>query len=547
MPEKMSSRPFTVTNANRVGTTTVYKTYDTSIIAKQNALVTGTNTANGGALAVQLRNYIDSTYRTATGGSEAGERFFGDERSQLFIGANAAYDPDELVALLRAIRANTGYLMSDGARANAYRNPDRTGVWETAPIVPFFPRSSNNDRNLDLFRLATIWGVRGLESRYEMMFLHNDNTILDARTQANTMHGLLNLHNLYREHLILQDYSNHNPADSATEGLGGGDHRQRLMTQNLGFMTYDFAQTTLVFNDPAVSWAATNVPGYEFRPILPPFTTWTNPGNAGTDTEAATVRSLTRFTDSWRGVKNDGSWAVLRGNTTGAPTDVQIRAMQMMDYLWHPDGARLMGFGPDAYLQWETIAGVDASYEAAAANPAGHRVRTFAYAGQQWPVMGAHIRTTMGSMSSGNYTNHYRRVLGGTFPIGYVKEQAMEIQFTWGWGSNDHGVPVAPGSAIRINTGLANIAAAQAQDTNGFMTAATTFEFATQRPSPTTPPQNRAINTSWPFTQADRDTLAFTQSAYNRIQQLFSTAAGASSHAFNQVVRNGFVAASIPN
>ena len=112
----------------------VTKDYDKAgnIVAKMNekGSMTGVEAVN------MLRTYIDEAYNG----------YYGTERSNLYMGQNAAWDADELVALLRCVVANPQTLNG------------------TDTVQGLFSREDdNNQRRVDLFRFAgTLFGVRGL-------------------------------------------------------------------------------------------------------------------------------------------------------------------------------------------------------------------------------------------------------------------------------------------------------------------------------------------------------------------------------------------------
>ncbi|MBQ8137041.1 MAG: hypothetical protein IJ174_06370, partial [Clostridia bacterium] len=113
----------------------VVKDYDAygNIIQKMN----DAGALNGVQAVNMLREYIDKTY----GG------YYGTERSNLFIGQNAAWDADELVALLRCVVANPQTLNGTDSVQGLFSRED-----------------NNNQRRVDMFRFAgTLFGVRGME------------------------------------------------------------------------------------------------------------------------------------------------------------------------------------------------------------------------------------------------------------------------------------------------------------------------------------------------------------------------------------------------
>jgi putative aldouronate transport system substrate-binding protein len=385
MPASLNKK-FTVVNAAGTETQEITKNYSQNIIDIQNAL----GNKNGAALTQALRSYIDSAYGS----------FYGDKRSALFCGVNAAYDPDELVALLRCVKTNPRFL-----RYNE-NNVGSGVVGDRDDIVPFYPRAATADRTMDIFRLAEIWGVRGMEGRSDWFYIDDAGILQDARIMDNTMAGLERLHQLYEEGLILDDYAaNENNATFGLPSFTGDDsHRGRLNVSNLGFMTYDYNQTTTLLNklgdkagsDP-IDWGDKGryIEGFSLVPVLPPFTNWDS-GNAVPPAEV----EYTRFTDSWRSVKADG-WGVL----ASASTEKRERALALMDYMFSPEGAKLMSYGPDAWIDGE-----------------------IEYMGKKIPKLSDKALAELAHYGNGNYTNYYRRFLGGTFPIGYIKEQGMEYQ-----------------------------------------------------------------------------------------------------------------------
>jgi hypothetical protein len=50
--------------------------------------------------------------------------------------------------------------------------------------------------------------------------------------------------------------------------------------------------------------------------------------------------------------------------------------------------------------------------------------------GKQVPKLSDDTLAQLKALTKGNYTNYYRYFVGGTFPIGYIKEQGMEYQTT---------------------------------------------------------------------------------------------------------------------
>lgn len=356
-----------VLNSAESGTETITKT----VKAEKNIIKIFNDTASlTGASAVQLlRNYIDSTYGTT----------YGTKRSELFVGGRAVYDIDELVALFKCVKANAKFLTGD-AKAN---------------IVSFFPRAKTNDRTLDLFRFLQFFGVRGVESRNNYFYVGTDGKLHDARMSEGFVTGLEKLHQMYQDGLIFEQFTTAqiNKKDDYRGPLLTCSFAEDSTKNDYGFATYDYNQTTTVYND------TTKSTGMEFVSVLP----------AVADFEDGTDGNLIHYTESWRSVKTQG-WFIT-AETANEPAKL-ARCLKLFDYLYSDEGNRLMSFGPDAYLKKNT----DGS------------VATMDYQGKNVPVLSDDCKAELKSLTSGNYTNYYRYYLGGTFPVGYVKEQGMEYQ-----------------------------------------------------------------------------------------------------------------------
>lgn len=341
------------------GTVTKKYAAGKGIIARRNAAE-----HLNGATAVQiLRQYIDDTYGNA----------YGQKRSELFCGGKAVYDADEMVALFRCVKLNGEFL---------------TGKADLE-IVPFFPRANTNDRLADRIRLLQFWGVRGTESRNLFRYVGRDGKLADARGTEKFRKGLDILHQLYAEGLIYKDFGT---KDSVTNG----DFRGYFLKHDLGFATYDYNQTTTIYNDNATA-SALNGGKFLFSSILPAVADWDDGVNG----------NYIHYTESWRSVKPQG-WFIT-SQTTG---DKLERALTRFDYLYSVQGNRLRSYGPDKYL----------------AHNADGSIKGRNYQGKVVPVLSDACKQEMATLTGGNYTNYYRYYLGGTFPVGYVKEQGREFQ-----------------------------------------------------------------------------------------------------------------------
>lgn len=338
-------------------TKVITKNITNNIIDIQNALPV----KDGKSLTQALRTYIKATY---------GDQYANP--SDLFIGVDAAYDADEMVALMRCVKASPKLLTGDANTA----------------MFPFIPRQHNNQRIADLFRWGgQMWGVRGVESRSEYLYFGTDGKLHDARGDQAAVDLLENLNELYQEGLILSDFEN-----ASSNGASSGAFNNKFIAGNGGgFMEYDYSQTQGVLNDNAASKL---VEGYDFSPVLPAVANWKGDNK------------YFHFTESWRSVKTQ-AWAL----TTDSKSDNVrfMRALAIMDYFYSEEGHNLNSYGPEAE---------------------GYTNGTINYLGRKVPKFTQAALDQCKNLASGSYTDYLRYFVGATLPVGYIKEQGMEYQMT---------------------------------------------------------------------------------------------------------------------
>ena len=339
---------------------TIAKNYDKAgnIVAKMNeALAAGE--VNGVTAVNMLRTYIDEAY----------DGYYGTERANLFIGQNAAWDADELVALLRCVVAN----------ANTLNGTDK--------IQGLFTREDdNNQRRVDMMRFAGhLFGIRGLESRQDFLYVGNDGLLHDARQEEATYDALLRMHNLVEEGLISEAFVNSEAENTGT-----------YLENDLGFMHYDYNQTQTIYNETKLQ------DGEKYMAVMVPVARWMD----GTSEDGVYMR----FTESWRSVKTDG-WGISAPGVAGNKDKLNA-ALALIDYAYSPKGMILMSYGPDAFIKTNA----DGSYV------------TFMFNGTEMPEIADATRAELWEKASGNYTNYARFYLGST--LSFVKNQAFEYQCT---------------------------------------------------------------------------------------------------------------------
>lgn len=336
---------------------TIAKNYDAAgnIIEKMNAV----GAMDGVAAVNMLRDYIDTAYNG----------YYGTERSNLFVGQNAAWDADELVALLRCVVANPQTLNG------------------TDSIQGLFSREDdNNQRRVDMFRFAgTLFGVRGLESRQDYLWIDGEGFLRDARQELDAYEAMARMNTIAQEGLISKAYLDQAKESTAT-----------YLENDLGFMHYDYNQTQTVYNATKLQ------DGEKYMAVMVPVARWFD----GTNEDGVFMR----FTESWRSVKTDGWGISIKGV---ADDEAKLNAaLALIDYAYSPEGMILMSYGPDAFIKHND----DGSYV------------TFNFNGQEMPVIADATFAELWEKASGNYTNYARMYLGST--LSFAKSQAFEYQCT---------------------------------------------------------------------------------------------------------------------
>ncbi len=348
----------------------VTKDYDAAgnIIAKMNEA----GELDGVAAVNMLRKYIDEAY----------DGYYGTERANLFIGQNAAWDADELVALLRCVVANPQTL------------------YGTDSIQGLFSREDgNNQRRVDMFRFAGhLFGVRGLESRQDYLYVDTDGKLKDARQEVATYEALARMNALVQEGLISEGFVN-NQADWVTE---------KYLAEDAGFMHYDYNQTQVLYNEKTTEKDGEKVPvlnkeaGEKYMAVMVPVARWYD----GTSEDGVYMR----FTESWRSVKTDG-WGLSKAGI-GNDVNKLNAALALIDFAYSEEGTILMSYGPDAFIKTND----DGSYV------------TFLFNGKEMPEIADATREELWAKAGGNYTNYARQFLGST--LSFMKSQAFEYQCT---------------------------------------------------------------------------------------------------------------------
>lgn len=266
----------------------ITKKTDQSIIEIQNALPV----KNGESLTKAMIQYISDNYDY-------------NNPSELFLGEKAAYDIDELIALMRCIKTNPTYLTDGKAQT----------VW------PMFTRQSSYRE--DLLRLATYFGgvnAHGADS-------YNSRWIIDANGDVQYTYStegiydtLCYLSEMEAEGLIYSDCYDLTNKTNFRSTLWGTDESD---DPSYGFITFDWkaSSTADSLNPDTVV-------------VLPP---------------VAKVNGVWQYyIENGRAIKPDG-WAI---SVAGCATDAELyRSCALMDYFFTEEGALVQNYGLPMFLE----------------------------------------------------------------------------------------------------------------------------------------------------------------------------------------------------
>ncbi len=419
-----------------------------NIIDIMNAAITANNNVTGDKLVALFRAYVDACY--TTGSAVGSDSYYAEaNRSDLFNGYDAAWDVDDLVAMLRCVMTNKDSLLSTESGAKT--------------LYGIAPRTGQNDRTPDMVRLACqLYGARGADSRLEYTYIDNDGNLQDARNDKGFYEALDKFNKLVQEGLVA-DYSG-----ISSFGNEPGYVKDKAET----FMMYDYCQTQTRYGFYMQNATGTDMPeGYNFAPILTPVSKWDVNGKNGIEDN-----EYFRFTESWRSTKTSG--IALNGGLAYNENKLKA-ALQFVDYLYSEDGQIVSTFGPKA----EDKNGTNGFwYDEVQANPVettynqdgsvnttknyftykGVKYSGYNYKGKIAPTITQNVYKSFQGAAKAvgttadlpdnvsgaklNFTNYARMLIGSTLPIG-VKSQAFEDQLTSECGK---------GGSAKVAAALAN-------------------------------------------------------------------------------------------
>lgn len=347
-------------------------------------------TKNGAELVAALKEGLRAEYK------DAFDKGIYTKLSEVFTGEKACYNTDDLIALLRACKANPVYL---------------TG--EDQEMRPIAPRSAEDKRTIDLTCLISLWGYRGMDSENGKLYIDATGTLQDARTQEGTYQGLNYLHQLYEEGLFVTNYT----SDPSGAASGKGEWRKKGIETGTTVMLYDYNATSSPFNKDAVGNSTSKS---NLQPILPPVVKWSADKDLNYQaTENGTITNLKgryfHFSESNRALKS-GGWAV------PASSDNKESAYALMDYLFTKEGAYIQDFGPDNGKYWSLATSSDSDAKKAAIATVN---------GGESPIITEGLMDDILHNAEGlDWNNYMRCIVGSTQGIGHTREDSLDYQVT---------------------------------------------------------------------------------------------------------------------
>ncbi len=365
-------------------------------------------TKNGKTLVECLKKYIDDIYGDYIG---SGKTYA--NRSEVFTSVASAYNADELIALLRCVKANPGYLTGNAS----------------AEMTPFFPRTGERNRVTSYYDIAQIWGLRGTgRGEYDKAWLNSDGKVVDGKTQGYNLYCLELCRQLQEEKLFATTNKWYQDGAKAS-----ADWRQQVMTQGTAFMCYDYTNVAAYNSDknegiaPTTGAAKRNVCA-NMQAVLSPYAKWAFNTEDGTlssknkivGADSSNKFSYTRFTEDDRSLKN-GGWSIVAKNVTD---EEQLKkCLEIMDYLYSAEGSVLECFGyndqaTDAVKATGWKKGADGKYIQQDAD------------GNYYVNLSDSFKNEQVARTAGTWHNFMTMFWGSCLGVGNIRSNYLEAQLT---------------------------------------------------------------------------------------------------------------------
>lgn len=358
-----------------------------NIITQQNKLLK--DGCTGKQLAEQLVTYIKAKYA-----------FYGDDVWELYVGEKAAYNTDELVALMRVIKANPGLLTGDA----------------NAEIEVFFPRGETSSSINSILELLQLWGVQGVDAENGNFYFSADGKLNALETTQAAYDALDYVSALYDEGLILENFYASSATSTANRYLDQYFKKTSTQDNSYGFMMYDDPTVVTVANDTYEGIGTSSRSSYAKDPVkgiysvLPPRTYWTTTGNNSQKALSTTEgKTLARYYESNRSLQTT-SWAI------PANSDNIDGALRIIDFMYSELGQLIQNYGPEAY--WEKTNEV---------------VTNMTSNGEKNAIISYKTKLELVS-SQRDFWSFMRGYIGATHGIGYVRLSGLNLQATNHYG-----------------------------------------------------------------------------------------------------------------
>lgn len=330
----------------------------TNVIDLQNAAASGGTLDRDTALTV-LKDYIADTYPEY------------DNLSELYLGLDAMYDIDELIALWRVVELspNTLSKVSTGS------------VVANTEISPFFVRKSKYRE--DTLKLMNYFGgvrVHASDTYSAREYADTDGQIHYSYADDDFLEHLEYIKDWYQEGLIHTEFADLSIKDEFRKSMWFADDVEGQ--RQFGFMTYD--------------WIASSTAGSEkIVGILPPVT----------PIPAAGIDEWVHYIENTRAIKPDG-WSI-----SAAASEAEINsALKLFNYMFTPEGSDVQVYSvPDVREAGNTYAGPD---------------------GTMYPEFNQWLFDAAGEYKDGDVSGFLRDFMGSLLAVGFQKEIGFELQYT---------------------------------------------------------------------------------------------------------------------
>lgn len=388
-----------------------------NIIVRQNEKLNAAAGVSGKTLAEDFRQYLKDAYGDYVGQGKIFEKY-----SDIFCSESAAYNADELIALMRVVKANPKLIVGEA----------------NAEVVGLFPRGEANNRVDNMVDFMQIWGVAGLTSKKDMLYFLQDGTLNDASTTPATYEALQKLSQIYDEGLVLKNFW-YKAAAKAT-GSEYLDKYFKKTTSDFGYglIMYDYCATQAQGND-MVDGIGTDPATREkckdkvtgIRPILPPLAYWNNGTTAKYDAALSdhSGKELLRYSEENRSLKST-AWCI------PSSTDNLDGALRLMDYIYSKKGRMIQDFGPEIYWQRPNLEKEDKLVDGVTIDKDKYYVATDIVANEQTPVISDATKYMISQQSKlgKDFWSFMREFIGSTQGIGSERSKAIQVQSTNAYG-----------------------------------------------------------------------------------------------------------------